>query len=250
MFAKMLKGTEWSSYVDYMSPAFFEVVSPIGMMKEAGSLIKSSFDPARSKQLKLNTLKIFDLVCADKQEWDQHRMSLFIYFAQILHFDASLIDVRSTSFSVARTDANSNSLEWRPQPFFAEWQGDFLKELRELYLGFYSQDNNRFRQALEGLGIGPAEPQLKAHFGEGDQTAVVFRFKDFLKSFHNVFLVCKRHSLKLHPQFFSLGAALICLYENLERASSPIDVRSIFDLVASLSPQTIQRIITEQVHES
>ena len=121
---------------------------------------------------------------------------------------------------------------WHPKPIFVEWDTEFLMSMRELYRGFYGGDTARFRCALDFLGLGPAETEIMAHFGTGDQSQVVFRLADFRESFHRVFLACKSNSLRIHPQFFGLGVALVCLYEHLETAEVPIDVRTIFQRVA------------------
>jgi len=88
--------------------------------------------------------------------------------------------------------------------------------LRELYDGFYTEDDARFRRALAALEIDAAEDVFRRHFGSGDQRAVRFEAAAFQATFHEAFVRCRDAGVRLHPNFLALGIFLGCLYDHLE----------------------------------
>ena len=105
--------------------------------------------------------------------------------------------------------------------------------MRRLYRGFYAGADEEFHAGLDALGLEPAADLFLRHFGEGDQTAVEFEMAQFTKSFHDVFVRCRDHGVRLHRNFVPLGVHLAALYEHLEPLRVPLDVRSAFLLAAS-----------------
>ncbi len=149
--------------------------------------------------------------------------ALSLFFAQILHRDVWVLDFRSDSFN-----GDGGKWTWAPRPFYFGFSSEFLKGIRCLYRGFYLGDDALFTEALESLQLSEAGESLRKHFGQGDQTSVSFSLKVFQNTFAEVFDACARAKIKLHPEFFVLGIALLSLYENLENSGERFDVRRCF----------------------
>jgi len=231
----------------FVSPVFFEVVPTLGMTKVFGAIVKDFAntqefervrDAAKGTLEKVNakettTLKIVPqltqkmsleaLSLAERQAFGH--MVLKIYFAQIFSNHKSILDLRSSAFQ--------GRLEWAPKAVYFNWSDDFKAGLRDLYLGFYTNDDARLNAGLLKLNLMHAKSVINGHFGEGEQDSVKFSLGHFKKSLHAVFVSCKKNKARLHPDFFALGAYLLCLYENLEGLDCPLDVRRAFLEVTS-----------------
>ena len=238
-----LKGTDWELLTEFVSPDFFDVVPAIGMLKAFGRILKDTADRrefirvcgATQKIIKssVNSRLLLDAQPAnsarhvtDIRKWNLADRQSFgsdvlkLYFAQIFSDEKSILDLRSSSFISAH--------EWSPKPVFYEWDEEFRLGLRNLYRGFYFNDDILLRKGLTSLNLAHAEEILRVHFGEGEQNAVRFSLGHFKKSIHAVFVSCKKYRTSLHPDFFALGVYLLCLYENLEALNCSLDVQKAF----------------------
>jgi hypothetical protein len=244
---KNLKGTDWEMLTAFVSPVFFEVVPTIGMVKVFGVIVKDyantrEFDRVREAtqetlerineslnakcQLVKSLTKKHDhrsLSFEERQAFGQ--LVLKIYFAQILSKHKSILDLRASAFTWPS--------EWAPKPVYYQWSDAFKSGLQDLYLGFYTHDDPLLTAGLSKLNLLHAKNVIAGHFGEGEQDSVRFSLTHFKKSLHAVFVSCKQNRTKLHPDFFALGAYLLCLYENLEALDCPLDVRRAFLEVAT-----------------
>ena len=135
-----------------------------------------------------------------------------------------LLDMRRESF--ARADGH---WAWKPSPAIAEWSPDFRQGCRDLYAGFYLDDPARFSAGARAVGLGEAEMELRAQFG--DARRVKFSLREFQDRFQSVFERCKETRSKIHPGFLTLGLALATLYEHLEGVGEPLDVHAAFERV-------------------
>lgn len=133
------------------------------------------------------------------------------------------IDLRPDAFRVEHT-----TLEWSPARLAIVWQEDFLLHLRALYQGFYQGDDAGFRAALKDLRLLSVETLFRQHFGDGDQTEVVFSTRHFMKTFTEIFEASARSKISLHRNFVALGFYLASLYQSLEGLGGPFDVRAAF----------------------
>jgi hypothetical protein len=243
---KSLKGTDWEMLTAFVSPVFFEVVPTLGMAKVFGTIVKDfantlefervrdaakeSLDKVNAKETcELKILAVLTqkkpsgtLALAERQAFGH--MVLKIYFAQIFSNHKSILDLRSSAFD--------GRLEWAPKAVYFKWSDEFRAGLRDLYLGFYTNDDARLNAGLLKLNLMHAKSVINGHFGEGEQDAVRFSLGHLKKSLHAVFISCKENKAKLHPDFFAMGAYLLCLYENLEGLDCPLDVRRAFLEVA------------------
>ena len=239
---KNLKGTDWEMLTDFVSPVFFEVVPTIGMAKVFGVIVKDYANPRefdRVRETAKDTLKKinesqgtnFQLVknlttkqdhrepgVEERQAFGQ--LVLKIYFSQIFSKHKSILDLRSSAFNWPS--------EWAPKPVYYQWSDDFRSGLQDLYRGFYTNNDALLTAGLSKLNLLHAKTVINGHFGEGEQDAVRFSLAHFKKSLHAVFVSCKENKARLHPDFFALGAYLLCLYENLEGLDCAFDVRRAF----------------------
>ena len=225
---KSLRGTDWELLTGFVSPAFFDVVPTIGMARVFGKLVKDYANPAEFEKTLKKVRKALPRLpaagCADPKA--RGRAVLELYFRQIFDFEAAVLDLRASAF-----EFKGGKVTWNPKPIYYEWDGQFLAAIRQMYAGFYRADEGEFLAGLSALDLGHAQDAFKAHFGNGDQSAVRFSLAAFKKSFQAIFESCKKNKTRLHPDFFALGAYLLCLYEHLEALDVPLDVRGAFDVV-------------------
>ncbi len=237
MFSSLVKNTQWGPMMSLLSPAFFDVIPARMLIREVRGLSARYLSPAtfasaceeRSRLLEGARLP-FTIVTslpgrrdvADEAERGSDLLAL--YFHQVLGEGPALLDLRRRAFE--RVDGR---WLWRPEPALADWDPNFRAACRDLYRGFYLDDAVRFSAGARALGLGEAEAELRAQFG--DTRHVSFSLRDFQKRFHQVFERCKATSSKLNPGFLTLGLALATLYEHLETVGAPLDVRAAFDRV-------------------
>ncbi len=236
--------------LDFISPSFFDVVSVGQSMALIGRLVNRALQPIPPQKIQtlqdfLDTQKLPLSIQASKSKnatpWnpsydltlaaplDYGSVILKLYFSQIFGLSECVLDLRHQAFS-----HDNGHLVWTPQALFHQWDELFINAMREIYQGFYGGDMGLFRKGLAQLNLSTAEDLFLAHFGEGDQSQVSFTLSGFRKSFHDIFVHCKNHKIKLHADFLPLGILLGTLYENLSHLSHPLDVRKSFeDLVVN-----------------
>jgi hypothetical protein len=251
LLLRWVRGTEWRWFLDVASPAFFDVM-PLGSLSRAArGLVRATADAegfrrarAASQQrlrergidVRIRDADATDFAAAARDPGalgaEQRRAlgqrALEIYFGQLFAADTSLLDLRAGRLAL---DPHGGVL-WAPRSAWVRWQGDFLAALRDLYAGFYRDDEARFAHGLAALHLEPAAEALRAHFGSGDQRAVRFATAAFQASFHEIFVRCRDAGVQLHPDFLPLGIALACLYDGLEALGPPLDVRDAFERAA------------------
>lgn len=240
MILRLLKSTEWGQLLDFVSPSFFDVMPAGALAGQARALLASRRDrdgfvrEARALSRLLGRRGVPLRVSTERAEGDglpqdgdarreRGGLVLRLYFEQLLHRDAALLDLRASAFRRDR-----GRLVFAPSPGSARWDPEFLGALRRVYRGFYRGEESCFEEGLAALRLEPARELFLRHFGEGDQTGVRFRMAHFTKSFHDVFVRCREHGLRLQGDFVPLGVHLAALYEHLEALGEPLDVRAAF----------------------
>jgi hypothetical protein len=233
--------------LDFVSPSFFDVV-PVGQsMALIGRLVNRALQPIPPQKIQtiqdfLDIKKLPLKIQASKSPnaipwtpsydptlapfgYDNYgSVILKLYFSQIFCLSECVLDLRHQGFS-----QDHGHMIWTPQALFHQWDELFINSMREIYQGFYRDDKNLFRTGLARLNLSTAEELFLAHFGSGDQSQVSFNLAGFRKSFHDIFVHCKNHKIKLHADFLPLGILLGTLYENLSHLSHPLDVRKSFE---------------------
>jgi len=246
MLLRSLRGTEWSQLVDYVSPSFFEVLPARVLWTALRELGGNAADGERFRVTQRAAQRgLAELGClveigpdlvegpTDVDALDEAarrargQRVLHLYFAQLLGSPDALLDLRASRFR-----GGAGPLVWSPRPLWLRWDPAFLEGLRDLYGGFYGDDDGRFRAALEALDIDPAEDVFRAHFGADDQRAVRFEAAAFQATFHEAFVRCRDAGVRLHPNFLALGIYLGCLYDHLEALGLALDVREAWNSCA------------------
>ncbi len=234
MLWSLVKNTQWAPMLDLLSPAFFDVVPSKMLFGELKGLTtrylgRSAYREAcasRSAALSADGLP-FEIAATIASEpaptLDKARGEdvLALNFHQVLGEGPALLDLRRAAFQ-----RSGDHWLWKPEPAIASWSEDFRVACRALYEGFYLDDPARFSSGARALGLGEAEAEIRAQFG--DTHNVTFSLRDFQQKFHQVFQRCKQTRSQLHPGFLTLGLGLATLYEHLEQISSPLDVHAAF----------------------
>ena len=240
MLANILRNTEWKQLTSFVSPAFFDVLPPRKLYRRARALLMARDAPAykaavtaRRAALRALPLSIVIAEQADKtppvddglgQGANGERI-VTLYFQQLFDHADTLLDLRTSSLR-----DQQQGLVWSPAAWVAHWDPAFIKALRDVYRGFYANQDATFRRGLAALDLAACEDLFREHFGS-DQRAHVFRTKEFVATFHKVFLRCRDHGIELHPDFLALGIYLACLHDALDARGQPVDVRACFERV-------------------
>ncbi|MDH3200033.1 MAG: hypothetical protein OEM15_03970 [Myxococcales bacterium] len=240
------RGTTWAQFVDYMSPALYEVMPLRSIFVQGKEFISNGLDSARFAQARQQVEAWLQdqgggiqLGAGSKRDGEQclsdlredarraiGQQILELYFGQIFTSDHAILDLRAESFAAAE-----EGILWRPRSIYLEWQPEFLRGLRDLYAGFYLDDDPRFERGLDGLNLEEAGDLLVSHLGNGDQRSVRFEMSVFQSSFHQMFLRCRDRGISLHRNFVALGTYLVCLYHVLETLDLELDVRAAFERI-------------------
>jgi hypothetical protein len=240
MLQKLLKSADLRQLTSFVSPAFFDVM-PAGQIWSRGrGLITSRSRPTYTQAVQQRAAELAQLPLAVRLPGDVTQpvrddlgggveanatRLVVLYFEQIFSDAPTLLDLRGSS---CRTDGTT--LGWDPAPWVCSWDKDFQAHLRELYLGFYGHDDAMFRRALTALKIEIAEDLFRQHFS-AEQSGVDFAMRDFVDTFHQVFVRCKERKIRLHADFLPLGVYLATLYEHLDGIGVKVDVRSCYERV-------------------
>ncbi len=250
LLLRWVRGTEWRWFLDFATPAFFDVMPLGALTSQVKGLVRAAADGKAFRRARAETEDALTerdigirIVADDDAAWraasdgepvpadaDTRRRlgqrALELYFGQLFAGETSLLDLRAGRLVAARDEGPPL---WAPRSAWARWDPGFLTAVRDLYAGFYRDDEARFDAGIAALGLEVAAPVLRDHFGAGDQRAVRFRTDDFRASFHEVFVRCRDAGQSLHPGFVPLGIALACLYDGLEALDVPLDVRDAFE---------------------
>ena len=240
---KSIRSGAVGELLDFVSPSFFDVVpvfeSAACIKKLAGGLLGRgrplAFDAVQTslvaRGLPVSVIGGSPINAPGDQKSGSNYASvdagqclLKIYFHQLLVCPEAILDMRFASFHF-----HTDKIDWTPMRVVHQWRPDFISPLREVYRGFYLNDTGAFKKGLKELGLESAEELFLRHFGEGDQSAVVFSGQHFRKSFHDIFVHCKEHKIKLHGDFLPFGILLGTLYENLSRLGGHHNVRKAFE---------------------
>ncbi len=242
-FLRVIQGNEWSHFMDYLSPVFFEVVPALSIARQTTQLGKTYAKLKHPKEEAMIRKLIDDLnipvnfrmdkssseMLTSISKHEKGRILLTLFFGQLMHLPLAWIDLRATSFEYLSKECN-----WKPGAWIMQWDDNFLQAMRSIYRGFYLDDPAAYGNGLKELNLEHAAELFKAQFGSGSETEISFKMKDFRESFHQIFLSCKQAKSSLHPNFFAFGIFLSSLYEHLESLGESFNVKAIFtDALAS-----------------
>lgn len=238
MIGKILASGQLGKLASFVTPAFFDVMPAKALWNRARKLLAGTRDHEAFRHAVAERSAELAKVLPEVHLQDSKRAAapapaggndarasrvVELFFHQLFYGRITLLDLRAQSFSV-----DGERLQWHPASWLAEFTPDFIGPLRDIYRGFYTHDEARFRQGLAALSLQSCEDLFRKHFG-GDQTLVSFRTVDFVDTFHQVFQRCKQQGVALHPDFLPLGIYLAALYDHLEDLAVAVDVGAAFD---------------------
>jgi len=248
MLQKLLRSADLRQLTSFVSPAFFDVL-PMGkiwsrgralMTSRGSSLYRDAAEERASELAKLPlAIKLAGAAFAAARDelgsgvQANATRLVTLYFQQLFSDQPTLLDLRATSCKL-----EGASLTWDPAPWVCVWDITFLRDLRLLYRGFYAGDDAMFTRSLVALHIDHSEDLFRKHFG-AEQDGLSFKMKDFVDTFHQVFVRCKERKVELHPDFLALGVYLATMYDHLDGLDVRIDVRACFDRVLQQHGQTL-----------
>jgi hypothetical protein len=239
---RSLRGTEWSQLADYVSPSFFEVLRAGQILSQVKELVGNARDRAGFESAAGRSAEALSgrgIPVSIQPDWpggaeplapedaparrELGQRVLETYFGQLAGASSALLDLRAARFT-----GSVDEPVWSPQPFWIEWDPGFLSGIRDVYAGFYGDDEERFQAGLSSLDLTPAGEVFREHFGTGDQRAVRFEARHFHATFHEAFVRCREAGVTLHRNFLALGIYLACLYDHLESLGQAFDVRDAY----------------------
>jgi hypothetical protein len=241
--------------LDLLSPALFEIVSPIQLSSRATELARHWFDAeavaalSESLDLRARTVGLGCRIVPASVKYSiiPFRVKsvaapvalpasngaelLAFFFFQIYAGSSLFLDLRESRFFRVEGE---NAVWFQPLPLWTVWQSDFVDGIRQLYDGFYGDNDARFEQAARALGIGPAQDVFRRAFGGARKHACEYSVAAFRSTFHEVFLRCRDARVSFHPDFITLGIAIATLYDHLESLGGSYDVAAEFQRVKGL----------------
>jgi len=255
LWRRLLAGSDWSQFLDLLSPALFDVVSPLQLSHRAAELARRWFETERASQLaqqldeRAVAIGLDVRVVAETLErsyvpfrarlageklcqpaGDGNRLLQYFFF-QIYAGDSGFLDLRASRFCRA---SEPGKIAFRPLPLYATWQPDFVQGIRQLYDGFYGGDESDYEYAVKALGVAPASDVFRQAFGGPRRRACVYTVAGFRETFHEVFVRCRDAKVAFHPDFITLGIAIATLYDHLESLGGCYDVEAQHSAVKGL----------------
>lgn len=169
---------------------------------------------------------------------------LALYFAQLFSPHGLFLDLGPNHF-----DVKNGELHFKPTGLWTKFSDDFALGLRNIYDGFYFEDEALFHQGLLSCGLTSKDwsDQDKEHlarlfrsnFGDSLSEGMKFELEPFKESFFKIadFMLDKK--VKISTDFLYLGIALVTLFSSLEKSESSLHVKQIYlDVKKQLDSQT------------
>jgi hypothetical protein len=239
MLVALLRQTELGDLLGLVSPSLFDVVSVPRVLRRGRQVMKESGPSWEARRARIaaglppgvRLVQSLDGAPlrggAPVDEAARAAIGegiLTVYFAQLFWDLPTALDLRAPAWAWS-----PENLQWRPSSTTVVWDPGFIASMRGVYGGFYGGDPAAFEAALDGLDLRGAADLFRAHFGTGDQRAVVFDRRAFVQSFGAIFEHCKRSGVTIHEDFVLLGAYLAGLYDTLSDLGVALDVRAAYE---------------------
>jgi hypothetical protein len=242
-----MRNSEIKQLASFVSPTFFDVMPVRALWSHGKELRSKSRSPEAYRQavarrqaalaraelgieLKAVSNSGIEGEAGETGGGERAERVVTLYFHQLFSDDDVLLDLRHQAFTTVE-----QRLIWRPAHWIVTFEQDFIEALRDIYRGFYSDDDALFRSGLERLHLTAAEELFREHFGE-NPSRVRFVVADFVSTFHQVFVRCRKAKVTLHPNFLELGIYLAALYEHLEELDVEVDVAACFQKASEALP--------------
>ncbi len=162
-------------------------------------------------------------------------MVLRLYFEQLSWLDAPVhFDLRGNYFF----EDEQKHLFWRPSSLSYSFAKDFLAGVKELYQGFYLENDAQFRAGLIKTKIisdadsatikQEAFDLFQSHFATARSAPMRFELPVFRHSFSEIFMFFINNKKRLQIDFAYLGVCLTSLYLHLGHLNYELDVKQAF----------------------
>jgi predicted unusual protein kinase regulating ubiquinone biosynthesis (AarF/ABC1/UbiB family) len=158
---------------------------------------------------------------------------LTIYFAQLLSPHGLFLDLSPSHF-----DLDKEQLNFKPSAMWTKFSPEFSNGLKEIYDGFYFEDEKLFHQGLINSGLTSNEwPEadrkiladlFKSHFGASLTSEMTFELEGFKESFLKVADFMLEKKVKISTDFLYLGIALVTMYSSLEKTHAKVNVKEVY----------------------
>lgn len=163
----------------------------------------------------------------DQQKSKLGELILELYFVQVFSGQPMFLDLRQSHFSIK----NSNYL-WAPGNLWGEFSSTFVIGIKELYSGYFNNDEKKFAEGLLQTGLvqenWPVKDKkemaelLRSTFDGGQTNSpLYFSLASFQKSFQKVFDFIVEKKGNLSSDFVLLGIMLVTMYMSLEELGHP-----------------------------
>ncbi len=251
LFRRLIQRSEWSRLAHFVSPRVFELVPARELTHRARLLLGNWWDrdgyqrtveATASRLLEHNLgprvrpvdrkhLGIVPFVARDHGAHPPPPRSgeaaLELFFSQLRGNGGMLLDLRRERFS----RGEGGELSFTPLPLWLTWPKDFLEAVRDVYEGFYHDDEVKAARALGYLGLTAAKEPLWRGFGGNNKTATRFSVTSFEETFEEVFELCHKAEAHLHPELVTLGILLLTLTDHLEGEGGTFNVMQLHERV-------------------
>lgn len=246
--AKLFRGParpkgEWSAILDLVPPGL-DLVAPREVLQQSLELGGNALNARRYRsalgttQAALRGARVPLLVqdhrsnsrlvpSADLKRTQRRwlgQLVLQLYFTQLFHGDTALIDLWSSRLGIN----NEGDAIWTPRPFYVRWDPEFIGAVRDVYAGFFVDDQAQFRSGLRKLGVEAAGGLVLRHLGEGTQRGVRFSTAQLHSTLREISDLNLSRDGTLRRNFVAFGLYLLSLHELLESLDCSLDVRSAF----------------------
>jgi hypothetical protein len=239
---RLLEGTNWQALLGYVSPTFFQLVSPRDVSRSAFRLARNWFDDERfvdAVNVRSAAVENLDVglsvtgtIRRKQQRLPFHsdapagreidarcrtgEQALTLFFHQIYAQGPIFLDLRRSHFQ-CNGDSQKQEYLFAATPLYCEWSPQFQAAMQDLYAAFYGNLSQiEYMGALRSLGIEAVADTFERAFGGERKSAARFHLADFRVTFHEVFMRCLETRATLHPDFLTLGIAIATLYDHLE----------------------------------
>ncbi len=235
MLWRLLGSGDWKELTGLLSPALFALIPPRELSARLLELTRNRLDRSaftaacRLRDGQLSQLEP-SLRCYAEHLGPRVPLisapdaALTLFFGQVLLPGPMLLDLRQSSFHRSA----QGQLSFSPTQLFADWTPEFRAGMTRIYDAFYRDQSSAYIPALEGLGVKAASSVFERAFGGVRRHAATFQLSDFRHTFTSVFELCKRSGTTFHPDFVTLGVALVTLYDHLEQAGGSYDVAGVW----------------------
>ena len=162
------KGSSWSHFMDYASPALFEVMPLRALLAQGKEFVSNGSDARRYANVRetiASSLHARGLEVDLGPQGDAGKASRpcaspnhcgakpATEFSKSTSRRSSPAATPSSTYGRIRSRRPKEStLRWGPKAFYVQWQPEFLAGLRDLYAGFYLDDEPRFESGLHHWG--------------------------------------------------------------------------------------------------